>query len=348
MTETLRDDELALQARRLLRLRIPLIAVLLVSCAMVIRVPFVQLGAAAVRVETTQVVANSAEGSQRPAVSDAANDQHGMPDSASAATTGALENATAPRSADPHGNAQLGEPRNSALPAETASTPSGASQATAASVVQTQPQNHGPSQRELESRPVQDSARVDRTPSQLDAAHIEIQSPEVADVSSARLHEKYSTLAKRAKEMFDQLALLGTDYHAPLTEDRLPQQDDSVSQASTPANRATNQPQKQSPAVIVRNPTETQAEIRYLVDGQLHSLLPGQSQQLAADRTWTIHFHRGGDFGNAKHLCAEGTYVFQISERGWELTKADDHLWKAQASAESSHPVLNRPKNSGL
>ena len=58
--------------------------------------------------------------------------------------------------------------------------------------------------------------------------------------------------------------------------------------------------------------------VRLLVNGEEHTLRPGESQRLPAGR-WLLEFHRGGDFGDQAYTVGGGNYHFQATARGWEL-----------------------------
>ncbi len=72
------------------------------------------------------------------------------------------------------------------------------------------------------------------------------------------------------------------------------------------------------------NPPDSDCEIRFLVDGEIQSLHPGESRQLAAEFPLLVQFHRGDDFGDAEHLLQGGVFEFRVNSKGWELQQVDE------------------------
>jgi len=59
--------------------------------------------------------------------------------------------------------------------------------------------------------------------------------------------------------------------------------------------------------------------VSYLLNGEAHTLLPGQAHQLSADE-YTIDYDRGGDLGAVTYELEEGTYAFRVSpDKGWDV-----------------------------
>ena len=73
--------------------------------------------------------------------------------------------------------------------------------------------------------------------------------------------------------------------------------------------------------LVIRNPKESAATIYYLVDGDVHSLKPGDSEQITSPGTHVVMFDRGGNFGTAKLELTEGVYTFAVTPEGWSLTE---------------------------
>jgi hypothetical protein len=74
--------------------------------------------------------------------------------------------------------------------------------------------------------------------------------------------------------------------------------------------------------VVLSNPFGTGGVVRFLVNGELFSLGPGESRHLDFPGPWFIQFHRGGDFGDAEYTVGEGVYAFRVTEAGWDLQRA--------------------------
>lgn len=73
--------------------------------------------------------------------------------------------------------------------------------------------------------------------------------------------------------------------------------------------------------VLLRNPKDSGGTIHYIIDGTQHSMGVGQTQKLSGKKARLITFDRGGNHGQAKYSLGEGTYVFRVTEKGWELKK---------------------------
>jgi hypothetical protein len=76
----------------------------------------------------------------------------------------------------------------------------------------------------------------------------------------------------------------------------------------------------EEPRLVIENPRHSGATVRYLVDGEMESLRPGESQSLRIGVSRVL-FHRGGAFGNAEEVLREGTYQFRATQQGWTLTR---------------------------
>jgi len=96
--------------------------------------------------------------------------------------------------------------------------------------------------------------------------------------------------------------------------------------ATAAANSAVGKPAPAAHAegLVLLNPARTRGTVRYVLDGQAHSLRPGDKQDLPQGLSWRIQFHRGGEFGNADYSLGNGTYTFKITARGWELIETGD------------------------
>jgi len=74
--------------------------------------------------------------------------------------------------------------------------------------------------------------------------------------------------------------------------------------------------------LVLRNPAKSGGTVVYVLDGHVHSLWPGEKQDLPQGRSWKIQFHRGGDFGSADYSLGSGTYTFHATARGWDLLQS--------------------------
>ncbi|HTU27349.1 MAG TPA: hypothetical protein VMF30_18210 [Pirellulales bacterium] len=71
--------------------------------------------------------------------------------------------------------------------------------------------------------------------------------------------------------------------------------------------------------VLLVNPTGSDANVVYFVNGGRYVMKPGMSQKLPAGANWVVDFDRGGNFGHAAYTLTDGTYYFTPSEHGWNL-----------------------------
>lgn len=72
--------------------------------------------------------------------------------------------------------------------------------------------------------------------------------------------------------------------------------------------------------ILLVNPAGAQAPVQYRVNQYSYALPPGSTQQLGGDRTWTIDYDRGSNYGRQTYVLTPGrTYRFTPGPRGWEL-----------------------------
>lgn len=72
-------------------------------------------------------------------------------------------------------------------------------------------------------------------------------------------------------------------------------------------------------AIILQNPKENKGRIRFLANGRVQELQPGESRRFDESDQLQVNFHRGGEFGNANRTLSRGTYYFVVQEHGWAL-----------------------------
>jgi hypothetical protein len=99
----------------------------------------------------------------------------------------------------------------------------------------------------------------------------------------------------------------------------------SPTSAPSLANTQLNSmPTYQGRGISIRNPTETNTAVTFVVDGRREAALsPGESHSLAEKSSYTIEFDRGGEFGTARQVVNEGSYEFVATDRGWDLRRMD-------------------------
>ncbi|HEY4311162.1 MAG TPA: hypothetical protein VGN12_17060 [Pirellulales bacterium] len=71
--------------------------------------------------------------------------------------------------------------------------------------------------------------------------------------------------------------------------------------------------------LVIVNPLENGGVVLFLLDGQMFSLSPGESQNWPADHDRSIAFHRGESFGDFRTALHSGRYTFRVGAQGWEL-----------------------------
>lgn len=76
--------------------------------------------------------------------------------------------------------------------------------------------------------------------------------------------------------------------------------------------------------ITLVNPAGSGASVTYTLNGFRYTMRPGQTQTITADRAWTIIFGRGSRFGSARYSLSAGTYIFGVTNRGWELRRSED------------------------
>jgi hypothetical protein len=78
-----------------------------------------------------------------------------------------------------------------------------------------------------------------------------------------------------------------------------------------------------SAPTIVNAATNT-ATVRFVVNGEMVELKPGQRRTLSGGDSWVVRFHRGGEFGAAYEPIYDGTHEFVVGPRGWNLERTAD------------------------
>lgn len=103
--------------------------------------------------------------------------------------------------------------------------------------------------------------------------------------------------------------------------------------STVPSNSVPSSSFRQSPPQNFSNrpikivcPDQYDGTVGYLLNDYTYHIRPGESQRLTEDRSWTIRFDRGGDFGTASYRIRPGTYTFRPSDRGWELYRSGDFV----------------------
>ena len=77
--------------------------------------------------------------------------------------------------------------------------------------------------------------------------------------------------------------------------------------------------------VLLQNLQANGATVNYVLN-ELHAyeMKAGQQQELAARAAgpWTVAFDRGGNSGTAQYALTGGTYLFTLTDKGWDLASA--------------------------
>ncbi|MHB8969330.1 MAG: hypothetical protein ACYC3X_03900 [Pirellulaceae bacterium] len=71
--------------------------------------------------------------------------------------------------------------------------------------------------------------------------------------------------------------------------------------------------------LTIRNASENKETVRFLINGRVCELQPGEAHDFAAGTAWNVKFHRGESFGNAQQTLVPGIYRFVVTDQGWDL-----------------------------
>ena len=78
------------------------------------------------------------------------------------------------------------------------------------------------------------------------------------------------------------------------------------------------------PVLVLFNPLDSGGQMRFLVNGEFHLLLPGGVHRFDSEERWRIQFHRGNRFGDADFTLVGGRYEFRVTDNGWDLAEVAD------------------------
>jgi hypothetical protein len=76
-------------------------------------------------------------------------------------------------------------------------------------------------------------------------------------------------------------------------------------------------------SLIVANPPDIGGAVHFTVNGVVHTLAPGDYVEFAGRSERLIEYHRGDDFGYAKHKLLGGAHTFALGPIGWTLQPLD-------------------------
>ena len=77
-----------------------------------------------------------------------------------------------------------------------------------------------------------------------------------------------------------------------------------------------------APAIV--NSSDASLTVRFLVNGELVALLPGERRELSGGDAWVVRFHRGGEYGAATEILYGGEHRFVVGSQGWQLEPVED------------------------
>jgi hypothetical protein len=95
--------------------------------------------------------------------------------------------------------------------------------------------------------------------------------------------------------------------------------------------------------ILLFNPTSSQIEVRYMLNGQLYTLPPGTKQSLTNDRTWTVQFEATPDQVTT-YTLKSARYKFKATESGLGLFQTQDSPEVAQPRGLPPAPVPSPPE----
>ncbi len=75
--------------------------------------------------------------------------------------------------------------------------------------------------------------------------------------------------------------------------------------------------------VTLHNAMKNAETIRFLIDHRLCELRPGELHQFPHADKWLIQYHRGGEFGNIERVLLPGVYEFVATEHGWDVVRVE-------------------------
>ncbi|MEX2093871.1 MAG: hypothetical protein WD971_14390 [Pirellulales bacterium] len=102
-----------------------------------------------------------------------------------------------------------------------------------------------------------------------------------------------------------------------------PQHDTPAADEPEPVVSSSDVDTAASLSPVLVNVAENQLTVRFLVNGELIELGPGERRTLSGADTWVVRFDRGGDFGAATEILYRGTFRFVVSAAGWGLEPFD-------------------------
>lgn len=76
--------------------------------------------------------------------------------------------------------------------------------------------------------------------------------------------------------------------------------------------------------ITILNPEANGADVSFLAEEEVVTLKSGYFSTLETRSKMTVNFDRGGEFGAARYSLTEGTYRFDVTEKGWELFKVKE------------------------
>ena len=80
-------------------------------------------------------------------------------------------------------------------------------------------------------------------------------------------------------------------------------------------------PEMTHEGLLLANDRNSGGVVRFLVDGRVYELLPGEAHSFLLGDRWHVRFHRGETFGIEERTLEAGAYHFVVTDAGWALEK---------------------------
>lgn len=303
MYEFIQSDELKTQARRLLGYRLPLVLVILVNIVLIMRVPMPGTTPAHAG---NSVMTTALEFLHRPAShQDSYPLQSGLssvPDAVASREQGSVAPMVSPERTDwtPLVEALTSDDRAATRPDSSAGTQwlvsTGSSAAESIASVWAQLPRLG--------LPISQWRGTAHLVAQrwMHATHDALQQTEHDPVESASDSRRSGTSMASAAD-------------SPSLEDPVT----NSAPAQPAATVTTNTWKARDNRLAICNPAGNGETVRFLVNGRLCELQPGEAHYYAPGDEWLIQFHPGGDFDDVERTLQRGTYQFIVTPYGWDI-----------------------------
>jgi hypothetical protein len=88
--------------------------------------------------------------------------------------------------------------------------------------------------------------------------------------------------------------------------------------------------------ISIRNASGARLPVAFLVDGQDVELRDGEERTFSGQAHRTVHYDRGGSFGNTQQELGSGDYEFRITPSGWDLVRRPDNSASSRTAVRAN------------